>query len=444
VPQGSGVPGNGGPGSGGGIRGALSRLLGRRAAAAPTLADDRAKQLARDPDPAVRAGVAQAPDAPPELLYFLARDPSPAVRLAVAAHLRTPRQADLLLALDDDPAVRRQVALKIADQVESLSRDDTAQLWTLTLSVLEALARDDLSQVRQLIAESARGIAKMPERMMTALGRDQIAEVALPALGFTGRIADDDLVEIVAHAPDPRVVGAVARRPAIGARVSDAVVESGDTMAITILLENASAEITPQTIDRIVEQAPPIEAWHEPLVKRPNLSEAAAMKLAGFVTQKLAKFLQNRPDLGARPGSPITILVQQRQAAAQATGTAAADESPLGRARRHYAAGTLGEDVVTQAFGTDMDFVIAALSLRSRLPPAVVNKILLSHSAKGLTALAWKAGYTMRFAFQMQMLIAHLPPKARLSAVAGGLFPLSVEEMEWQLDFFRTLVPAEP
>ncbi len=427
-----------------GFRAALSRLLGLGHAAVGTLPEDRAKLLARHPDPAVRLGVAAAPETAPELLYFLARDPAVEVRQAVAAHPRTPRQADLLLALDETAPVRERIARKVTSQIGGIDRQGAAQLWQLTISVLEALARDDIPQVRQLIAEAARGIADLPPAMMTALGRDRVADVAVPALGFAGRIADEDLVEIVVHAPDPRVVGAVARRPAIGSRVVDAVVESGDNAAITALLNNHGAAIAPATLERLVELAPPIEAWHEPLVKRPSLTQAAALKLASFVAQKLVKYLQGRPELPPETGGTITMVVRHRQIAPPAPAAPEDPEAPLARARRHYAAGTLNEDLVVESLGSDTDFVIAALALRSRLQPAVVNKILTSHSAKGLTALAWKAGFSMRLAFQLQLRVAHLPPKARLSAAPGGIFPLSAEEMDWQLDFFGTLVPADP
>jgi uncharacterized protein (DUF2336 family) len=382
----------------------------------------------------------------PELLYFLARDPAPAVRKAVARNRNTPRQADLLLALDEVPEIRTLVAQKITSQIQTLSQKDSAQIWQLTISVLEALARDDIPRVRRLIAETAHGIAKVPVTIMTSLSRDREPEVAVPALGYVGQIPDEDLVEIVARAPDQRVIGAVANRPAIGATVTAAVVEHGDQPAIAVLLRNKTANIAPQTLEKVVDRAPPVEAWHEPLVTRPNLTEAAAIRLASFVADKLVQFLQGRPELDAETNATIVTLAQQRREmpAVVATPPAAPEnvDAPLARARRLYASGTLGEDLVMEAFGTDQDFVIAALSLRSRLPPAVVNKILVSHSAKGLTALSWKAGYTMRLAFQMQVRLAHLPPKARMSATTGGGYPLTPEEMEWQLEFFRTLVPA--
>ena len=96
---------------------------------------------------------------------------------------------------------------------------------------------------------------------------------------------------------------------------------------------------------------------------------------------------------------------------------------------------------MVDALVVENDFVIAALSLRSKLQPAVVSKILTSHSAKGLTSLAWRGGYSMRLGLQLQLRVGRLPPKARLTGAAGK-WPLTPEEMAWQIEFFRSLVPG--
>jgi uncharacterized protein (DUF2336 family) len=424
------------------IRTALARLFAGRPAALPLPPGIDPKALARSPDPVVRRTVAAAEETLPELLYFLARDRDPAVRLAIAGNRATPRQADLLLALDEVPEIRTLIAEKIAGAVEADSHTETTQLWQLTVSILEALAHDNLPSVRQLVAEMARGLARMPLNIVTSLGRDRIADVAVPALGYPGTIPDQDLAEIVERAPDPRIIGAVAGRPAIGPRVAERIVESDDTAAIRVLLENRTAEIPPLILEGVVERASPIEIWHEPLVRRPALSENAAMRLASFVADRLVRVLQGRADLDPATTRAIATLLEDRPPGPSKSTPDEPGDSPLARARFHYANGTLSEDILSAALGIDQDFVIAALALRSRLPPSVVNKILASHSAKGLTALSWKAGYTMRLAFQLQLRLARLPPKSRLNANRGGSYPLTPEEMEWQIEFFQSLVPA--
>jgi uncharacterized protein (DUF2336 family) len=326
-----------------------------------------------------------------------------------------------------------------------LNRHDAAQLWQLTVQVLEALARDDLPRVRQLVAETARGIPAVPSRLMTELGRDRTSSVAVPAIGFVGRIEDSDLVEIVERAPDEDVIGAVARRPAIGPAVSEAVVEHGSAPTVAILLANHDASLAPATLDRVVDRAAPVEIWHEPLVGRPQLTDGAAVRLASFVAERLVQVLQSRPDLDPETNAAIEIIIHEREATPGTTTTVTTefeDNHAVTRARKLFSTGMLNEDALMESLDSDRDFLIAALSLRSKLPPAVVAKILASHSAKGLTALTWKAGLTMRLALQLQLRVAHLPPKARLIAGSGGMFPLSAAELEWQIEFFRSLVPA--
>ena len=71
----------------------------------------------------------------------------------------------------------------------------------------------------------------------------------------------------------------------------------------------------------------------------------------------------------------------------------------------------------------------------------VVAKMLSSNSAKGLTALAWKSGFSMRLSLQMQLRLARLPPKARLNPSTVG-FPMTQKAMDWQIEFFRSLAEA--
>jgi uncharacterized protein (DUF2336 family) len=425
------------------IRQTLRRVFGRYGRGVSRHDLEQLKLLARSRDPDDRVKAASDPGITPEILHYLARDSSAKVRLAVAANELTPRQADLLLALDDSLEVRRRIALKISQNLQDASKE-TSKVWNLTIKVLEALAHDNLAEVRRLIAQSARSIEKVPASLMTGLGGDRESDVAVPALGYVGRIEDNDLVRIVEEAPSQSVVGAVAARPAIGPSVSKAVVDHGDTPSIAILLRNHSAAIPPDTLDRVVDRAQPIEPWHQPLVERPQLTDSAAIRLASFVADKLLQVLKSRPDINPETNAAISIVIEKRGHGVEQVVPEVVDtEGPLNRARRLNAQGLLNEDAVLEQVGGDTQFVIAALSLRARIPPAVVQKILSSHSAKALIALAWKSGFSMRLGTQLQLRFARLPPKARISAAPGGNFPLGEAEMRWQIEFFATLVTGD-
>ena len=79
-----------------------------------------------------------------------------------------------------------------------------------------------------------------------------------------------------------------------------------------------------------------------------------------------------------------------------------------------------------------------ALALKSGVPKRVVDRVSSAQSAKGITALAWKAGFSMRFAVQLQTRFAHVGIGEVLNAKDGVDYPLSKDEMEWLMEFFAT------
>ncbi|MFL5282754.1 MAG: hypothetical protein ACJ8AW_17640, partial [Rhodopila sp.] len=56
-------------------------------------------------------------------------------------------------------------------------------------------------------------------------------------------------------------------------------------------------------------------------------------------------------------------------------------------------------------------------------------------SAKAVVSLAWKADLPMSTAVILQAMLARLAPDMILRPPQGGGFPLSVEELRWQLAF---------
>ena len=77
----------------------------------------------------------------------------------------------------------------------------------------------------------------------------------------------------------------------------------------------------------------------------------------------------------------------------------------------------------------------ALLAVAADLPASVIDSAATLRSAKGLISLLWKAGFTMRVAGPVQMLLARLPPNTVLRATTSGGFPLTGEEMRWQINF---------
>ncbi|MGO8919379.1 MAG: DUF2336 domain-containing protein [Stellaceae bacterium] len=397
------------------------------------------KELAQSAKPADRRKLAGSTSARPEVLYYLAADVDASVRAAVAGNEATPVQADLLLARDRDIVVRVDLAAKIAQLVPGLSREAHERLRKMTYDVLEILVRDQVTRVRQVIAETLKDVADVPPEIIHLLARDCEIVVAGPVLEFSPLLSDEDLLAIIAEAPIPGALAAIARRTGVPAAVAEAIGVSPDVDAVAALLANPSAQIREETLDRLVDRAPAIAAWHKPLVERPVLSAGIARKLAGFVADHLLRLLSERRDLDPATAREVAAVVKRRLAEeppAAAKPPAKSGDAALERARRLKQQGKLDEAAVLSAAGHDRAFTRAALAVLAELPLEVIDRVLGAHSPKGVTALAWKSGLGMRAAHKLQLQLGQIAPGAALKPREDGGYPLSPEAMQWQLDFF--------
>jgi uncharacterized protein (DUF2336 family) len=434
------------------MMGLLQRVMRTVRGAEPPIDYEESKRLAASKEAAERHVVARHSEARPEVLYYLAADSDPHVRAAVAANESTPVQADLILARDRDDRVRVDLAHKIARLTPGLSEEQHEHLREMTYEVLEILVRDQVTRVRQVISEVLKDVAHVPAEVIRTLARDTEIVVAGPVLQFSPVLTDEDLLQIIRNAPIAGALTAIARRSRVREPVADAIGASPDVEAIATLLENPSAQIREETLDRLVDRAPEVTAWHRPLVVRPWLPASAAKKLAHFVAHSLIQLLTDRRDLDPQTVSEVKAVVLRRidaappakAAAAEPPSKAASAKMPISealvRARQLKAAGKLDEAAVLAALGGDRTFARAALAVLSNQPAEVVDRVLSAHSAKGVTSLVWLCGLGMRAAVKVQIQLGQIPPSQALQPRGGGTYPMSEEAMRWQLDFFGVVV----
>ena len=424
--------------------GLLQRVMGSLRGAEPAIDYEESKRVAASGGAADRRALARQSRLRPELLYYLASDADPEVRAAVAANEATPLQADLILAHDRDETVRVDLARKIAQLAPGLSSEQHERLREMTYEVLEILVRDQMPRVRQVIAETLKDVADAPPDVIRSLARDSAIVVAEPVLQFSPALTDEDLLEIIGNSPVPGALAAIARRARLPADVADAIGTSPDADAIAALLENPSAQIREETLDRIVERAPEVIAWHRPLVTRPLLPANAARKLARFVAGNLLTLLAERRDLDPITVKEVRTVVMRRLETEQSS-----EEKPasgrssssrvIERARALHASGALDESAVVTALGNDRAFARAALAVLGDLPLELVDRVLGAHSAKGVTALAWRCGLSMRAAVKIQVQLGQIQPPAVLQPRSDGHYPMNEDAMRWQLEFFGDL-----
>jgi uncharacterized protein (DUF2336 family) len=242
-------------------------------------------------------------------------------------------------------------------------------------------------------------------------------------------------MEIIAEGKVHQVLAAIAKRRPLSAHVSDAVVSSLDIPAVSALLANPDAAIRERTLDAIIDQAERISVWQNALAMRADLSRRAVKRLASFVSTELIEQLARLHHLDDETKQHLNRQVRAR-----------ADEGEIQPANNNAAfdeveaaakAGRLDETFVEAAAETGKrEVIILSLSKLARVSDQTVRRMLMTRSAKPVTALVWRAGLSMRAAFKIQRFVMKLPTDELLPARNGVRFPLREEEMRWHLGYF--------
>ncbi len=373
------------------------------------------------------------------MLSALANDPSVTVRAAVALNPATPPEADEMLAADTDERVRVLLARKLATSVPLLGAGDQAKLCEQAYRTLMNLVADEAVRVRATIAEMIKDLPNVPQELVLRLARDTVSIVSVPILRFSPLLETEDLLALLADPPHSGTASTIARRDFVPAAVAEAIAASSDNLAIQILLENPKAQIREATLDALIARAEGEPRWHGPMVRRPALTPKAARALAEIVATDLLGELTRRADL---PVEAIALLRQRLAARMNApekphVPEASPDlDAALAWARARDAETRLDEDVLLAATrDADIFRCVAIIAIAADIPASLVERARRLRHAKGLVSLVWKAGFSMRVAMPLQALLCNLPPTSLLSPKSGGGFPLTVEEMNWQVDF---------
>jgi uncharacterized protein (DUF2336 family) len=374
-------------------------------------------------------------DAGDDVLDFLAREGAPATRQAVAANPAAPAYANRTLADDACDDVRAELARKIARLMPGLSGREAEHIRALTIETLQRLAADQVPRIRAILAEEIKHLDCVPPELVKQLARDVETIVSVPILEYSPLLSDADLMEIIAEGKVHAVLAAIARRRPLSANVSDAVVSSLDIPAVSALLANPDAAIRERTLDAIIDQAERISVWQNALAMRADLSRRAVKRLASFVSTELIEQLAR-----LHPLDDETKQFLNRQVRARADeGELAPSSSDAAAAEVEAAskAGKLDETFVEEAAETSKrEIVVFSLARMARVPDRTVRRVLLTRSAKPITALVWRAGLSMRAAFKIQRFIMKLPADELLPARNGIRFPLTDDEMRWHLGYF--------
>jgi len=395
---------------------------------------EKEKALAKSSNVRKRLALAKDPDTHQEILFYLAKeDPDPAVRLAVARNMSTPIHASPLLAGDGNDDVRMALARRLVTLLPELTKENHSQLYAFAVQAFATLAMDEVLKIRIALSSALKDQAKAPPAVVGELAKDLEREVSEPILRYCVVLSDEILLDILKAHPDSWKVQAIAGRPQVSGAISQAVIETNDVPAGKILLKNPNAEIGESLLQEIVQKSRAYTEWQGPVAMRKSLPKSVARALAEFADASVRDMLLQRDDFDQQTIDEVAGVMKRRLEFAQEL---IPGENVSDRVARLDKKHELNEEAVSDALGMrDKDFVIEAIARLARASPETVEGAFKMRKARPVVALSWKAGLSMRMALRLQQEMALVPSKELLYPRDGTDYPLTDEELRWQLEF---------
>jgi Uncharacterised protein conserved in bacteria (DUF2336) len=372
-------------------------------------------------------------DTPKEALYYMTEHGDADVREIIAANPNAPYQAHLVLIEDPHAEVRAELAMKIGRLAPQLVPGQRTRIREQVLVILQALAQDEAPKVRRLIVDAIKDNPHIPHDVTRRLAEDHDISVCGPILEYSPLLSDVDLKEIIAASHMPGVLPAIARRGSLSGDVSDVLMRTRDIVAVSALLANSNAQIREDTLDALMQDAPGVPAWHEPLAMRANLSVRLMTRIATFVASHIVDRMLVTHIVNADDAKEILDVVRLRLKQS---------ERPQGEpsrleqlAQRAIENRLFNDSWVTEMMTTrDSGMVTYAIGLAAGATIATTRKVFAGRSGKAIMAMCWKAGLSARTGYEVQKTLAQVPAED-LSTPKGGIdYPMKRDEMQAIMD----------
>lgn len=299
----------------------------------------------------------------------------------------TPADVQKLLS-DPSAEARVETTVKVAQGYSG--SELSANERKIAEDILRALSKDVEVRVREALAAHIKAAPNLPHDLALTLARD-VDSVALPVLKFSEVLTDADLIELL-RGPSAAKQEAIAQRPTLSDRVSDAVIETGNETAVARLVANEGARISEKAFSRVMERYGGSEAISDTLARRPNLPAAISEQLVGALSQRLHEFLVNQRYLD--PDTASTLIIQARERATVSLLDGGSNEEELERLVEQLAKNNrLSASIVLRALCVgDLSFVEAALARLAKVPVQNARILIHDQGSLGMESLYNRCG----------------------------------------------------
>lgn len=261
---------------------------------------------------------------------------------------------------------------------------------SLAQEIFRLMARDVETKVRAALSQSIRLSPDLPHDVAVTLAND-VAAVALPVIEASTVLTDDDLVAIINSKPAEYQV-AVAGRPVVSERISDALVETRNEDVVARLVANEGAQIKEETMTRVLDQFGHVKRISNPMAQRPVLPMKIAERLVNLVSERIRDHLMTHHELSADVAMDLLLDTRERATLNLLNGGADAPDV-FELVDQLHANGRLTPTIIMRALCMgDATFFEVALAKLANIPVANAYQLIHDRGGKGLERLLERCG----------------------------------------------------
>jgi uncharacterized protein (DUF2336 family) len=352
------------------------------------------------------------------------------------------RIADLIaLAKEPSSGRRRELLREITDMFfaeTSYGRGEIA----LFDDVLSRLVVDMEQEVRAELAHRLGPAADAPQGVLRTLALDAI-EVARPILEQSPTLSEADLLAVVSHRGQEHL-RAVSRRKHVPEAVCDVIVDRGDDMTVGVLVNNDTARLSRDAMERVVDRATENPDLHACVVERHDLPPDLLNEMYFLVERRLRDHIVER-NAHLDPGVVQVALEAGRKRIAARDGALPADYAEAEAAVRLLSARKAITPQVLVSFLRDghRTRFILALAESTGVDFATAQRILERRDLDALAVLCKAAGFDRALFMTFAVVISGKEGMGR-AAEYGRLYAELTQDLALRTIRFWRVRQGEP
>ena len=293
------------------------------------------------------------------------------------------------LARDRTQNGRNKLLNQITNLLLESDRSFNSREQTLVNDILKKLIQEVERPIRSALAQLLADMKNAPPEIVLVLANEDI-DIAAPILMKSKFLLDHNLVDIIESQTERHQL-AIALREQISPVVSAALVATESREVIQTLLENNGAELSQQTMAKLVQQSRSMVDLQQPLLRRRELNFELAAKMYIWVSQALRAYIVNNFPVDASTIDPIianTIANEFSQYSDAPPETKAMRTANL-LAEKGELTGNLLLETLKQ---TDIELFETLFAKMAAITPQLAHHLIYANSPQGITVAAKEMG----------------------------------------------------